>query len=331
MGVADPKAKAGIADPRHVCDLVNGGFFCGRQILDSAKMRKIPNTAVIVYGTESGGEMKKERTSDGMFQYDEQERFFVISLENQHDDSYIMPLRDMLITALLYDQQAAELRKEHKAKKELKSSTELLSGIMKEDRLSPVCCIVFYHGEEPWKGPTRLHELIEFPPGTEEMKKFCPDFEINLIDWNNVNPNHFKTGLRQLFELLPYAGSIKKLRSFMEENRERYNNISEECCDLVANFLGVKALEVIRRQEYRNDGGGYNMCRALEELERDARAEGKEAGIGDMLLLTSRMVEAGEADKIPLMLNDPALLQEMLIKYEVKAAAGRLAASAAYK
>lgn len=63
------------------------------------------------------------------------------------------------------------------------------------------------------------------------------------------------------------------------------------------------------------------MCTALEELVKDSREEGREEGWGQgkdmMLILTSRMVLAGEADKIPLMQRDPAVLQEMLDKYQV--------------
>lgn len=318
MGVTDPKGKAGIADPLHVCDLVNGGLLHGKQVLDPARMKRLPDTAAVVYRNGSGDEKKKERTSDGMFQYDEKERFILISLENQHDDSYIMPLRDMLITALLYDQQAVKIRKAHKKRKELKGSAEFLSGMTRGDRLSPVCCIVFYHGEKPWEGPTRLHELIEFPPGLEELKEFCPDFRINLIEWKSVNPNHFKTGLKQLFELLPYAGSKRKLYEYIRENEQCYSNLDDECCDLLSAFLGVKCLDVMKREQYQNDAGGYNMCTALEELVKDSREEGKEQGKDMMLILTSRMVLAGEADKIPLMQRDPAVLQEMLNKYQIE-------------
>lgn len=319
LGVADAKAKACITDPLHVCDLINGGFLGGKQVLEPAKMKKIPGTVAVLYRKGDGGEKKKERTSDGMFQYDEQERFLVISLENQHDGSYIMPIRDMLITALLYDQQVSEKRKEHRAKKELKNSVELLSGITRADRLAPVCCIVFYHGEEPWEGPTRLHELIGFPQGLEELRELCPDFRINLVDWKCVNPKHFKTGLRQLFELLPYAKDKEKLCDYVKKNQSGYSDLTEECCDLLEGFLGIKALDAVGRSKHRNDRGGYNMCTALEELVRDSKEEGREEGREEerktLLLLMSRMVLDGEADKIPLMGKDPAILQEMQEKY----------------
>lgn len=62
----------------------------------------------------------------------------------------------------LPEEQIAEKRKEHREKKEFKTGVEFLSGITRMDRLSPVCCIVFYHGEEPWKGPTRLHYSLRY-------------------------------------------------------------------------------------------------------------------------------------------------------------------------
>lgn len=57
------------------------------------------------------------------------------------------------------------------------------------------------------------------------------------------------------------------------------------------------------------------MCTALEELVRDSKEEGREEERKTLLRLMSRMVLAGEADKIPLMGKDPAILQEMQEKY----------------
>ncbi|MDO4333301.1 MAG: Rpn family recombination-promoting nuclease/putative transposase [Eubacteriales bacterium] len=278
MGVTDPKGKAIVADPIHVCDLVNGGLFRGKQVLDPAKMEKVPPTAAIIYQDGNGKEKKKERTADGLFRYDGREHFALISLENQHDSNYIMPLKDMLISALLYDQQVKEIKKERKEQGEWKDSAEFLSGIRREDKLSPVCCIVFYHGEKPWEGPTRLHDMIEFPKGLERLREFCPDFKINLIDWKHVNPNHFKTGLRQLFELMPYAGNKRKMREYIKENSTSFAELDDESCDLLETFLGIGCLDGVQRRDFQSEEGGHNMCTAIREWLMDSKMIGRNEG-----------------------------------------------------
>lgn len=130
-----------------------------------------------------------------------------------------------------------------------------------------------------------------------------------------MNPNHFKTGLRQLFELLPYSKNREKLCEYVKKNESRDSNLTEECCDLLGSFLGVKVLDALERNKCRNDKGGYNMCTALEELVRDSKEEGREEERKALLLLMSRMVLAGEADKIPLMEKNPAILKDMQEKY----------------
>lgn len=62
------------------------------------------------------------------------------------------------------------------------------------------------------------------------------------------------------------------------------------------------------------------MCTALEELVRDSKEEGREEERNALLVLMSRMVLAGEADKIPLMEKNPSILKEMQEKYGESAA-----------
>ena len=47
----------------------------------------------------------------------------------------------------------------HRKEKDFKPGGEFLSGLAKTDRLRPVICITFYHGEEPWDGPESLHGM----------------------------------------------------------------------------------------------------------------------------------------------------------------------------
>lgn len=57
----------------------------------------------------------------------------------------------------------------------------------------------------------------------------------------------------------------------------------------------------------------YDEKETMRWKERDAKAEGR----AETLLLTSLMVQDGEADKIPLLLSDEKFREEMLRKYGI--------------
>lgn len=119
--------------------------------------------------------------------------------------------------------------------------------------------------------------MLAFPENFEDMKQFCPDFKINLVHAWNVNPADFKTGLRKVFELLPYAASKKKLRAYIQEHEEAFDHLTGDDCDALEVFIGMDRLGITEREKFKNqEGGSYNMCTALREI----REEGREEGIG---------------------------------------------------
>ena len=64
-------------------------------------------------------------------------------------------------------------------------------------------------------------------------------------------------------------------------------------------------------EEYREDGIEIGMERGMAQ----GRAEGRTEERTYMLSLITKMIEAGEADKVKLLSEDPDLLEEMRRKY----------------
>lgn len=197
-----------------------------------------------------------------------------------------------------------------------------MSGVKTKDRFSPVLGIVFYYGEEPWNSAVRLHEMLKFPADFPDLKEFCPDFKINVIHAGNVDPKNFRTGLRQLFELLPYTADKKAMMDYVRENPSHFDNLDEEGCEMMAAFLGCSILEEEKRRAYRNQKGGYDMCTALEDLKQEGIDIGEERGIHRaseaILRLVNCMLGNEDAAKIPLLQSDLDLRQRMMEKYQVK-------------
>lgn len=72
---------------------------------------------------------------------------------------------------------------------------EYLSRFGKEDRIFPVITLIFYYDVKKWDGTVELYDMFRL---TDELKKeevlrkYIPNYRINLIDAANIEHIHGK-------------------------------------------------------------------------------------------------------------------------------------------
>ena len=132
------------------------------------------------------------------------------------------------------------LEKEHRKKKDLRSSEEFLSGIKEEDKLIPCITIVIYYGTRPWqtnfsmkdmfdvKDVEHLNEykmnLLEVHSDTHQYK----DKELDLVfsitrDILNANFNTIRNKYKQ-----GIPKQVALVIASMAKDEELYQQIKEE-------------------------------------------------------------------------------------------------------
>ncbi|MBR4586677.1 MAG: hypothetical protein IKO30_00010 [Lachnospiraceae bacterium] len=87
--------------------------------------------------------------------------------------------KNKLYDSMQYFVQVEELTNAHREKKDLGSGNEFVSGISRQDRITPVITLVIYWGPGNWDGGRSLHEM--FYTTDETMLKYAPNYELNLI------------------------------------------------------------------------------------------------------------------------------------------------------
>ncbi|MCA5962444.1 Rpn family recombination-promoting nuclease/putative transposase [Blautia sp. RD014234] len=108
----------------------------------------------------------------------------------------------------------------------------------REDRLLPVITIVFYYGEEQsWDGPLCLHDMLDIPPELEPWAACIQDYRVNLVCSGTVESSHFRTGLREVFELLPLLKDKEGMKKFLETRK------GSSCIWMQKRLAGVKVSE----------------------------------------------------------------------------------------
>lgn len=141
--------------------------------------------------------------------------------------------------------------------------------------------ICFYYGEQEWDASTSLFELLDVPEGKKWVYEYMSDYKLNLVHAGNVKPENFKTGLKQVFELLPFSADAANLQLYMEEHKEEFLNVTEETCELLLTFFDDRDMECLKEKEiFQNQqGGGYDMCTAFRQMKEEGIQIGEERGI----------------------------------------------------
>ncbi len=327
----DAPVKRQMQKPHIFCDFVNGVLFDGQQRLLPEMLTRLPEGTVLALEGQEGEAFCLERVRDVAFEAafpQENSMIFRVILgeENQSFVDYGMVIREMGYEAGGYGEQLKARRLKHRNDKDLKPGDEFLSGIQKEECFVPIVNFVFYYGEKPWDGKTRLFDLLKVPEEEAWIYNYISDYRINLVHAENVHPGNFRTGLRQVFELLPFSGSGSEMERYVMENSAEFSNVSAETFDLLSTFFNDREMGLINKERFRNkEGGGYNMCTAFREIREDGVNQGiqigKEQGIqiGEerVNLLIQHLIQDSRTDEIAKAVSDRAYQQELFLKYGI--------------
>lgn len=207
MGKRDIRTVDYFSDNRRFSDLINARFFQGEQVVKPENLREADKEL-----TYSGTQKGKKLERDNVMKWMGDTLLAIFVVEHQTEVDYHMVQRIMMAESMEYEKQWKEKQKQNKKEGTLKTNAEFISGMKKTDKFSPVITLVVYYGKEQYKGATSLHELIEWTGETEVLKKYVPDYYINIFDYHNQNSfEEYHTELKMLFEFMRYASEKEKV------------------------------------------------------------------------------------------------------------------------
>lgn len=203
--------------------------------------------------------------------------FVVIALEHQDQIHYSMPVRVMLEDAAGYDEQMRRIQKKNQRVKGLDKG-EFLGSFRKEDRLNAVFTIVLYYGEKTWDGAKDLYSLINFDEVPEMLKDLFNNYRLHVLEVRRFKDiDQFNTDLREVFGFIGFSADKTAVRNYVAENRDSFEQLSEDAYDVIAVMAHSKELEDVK-ERYREKGGKINMCEAIRGMIEDGRLEGRREG-----------------------------------------------------
>jgi hypothetical protein len=272
----DTSEKIFFADNANFAELFNKTLFVKHPISPDSLSDADTNISAVFRDESNVTGM--QRLQDVVKNMSDIANLFLLALENQSDINYQMPLRVLEGITLHLRSQVSRLNMERKSSSEKLSGAEYTSGFKKTDRIKPMIVLVVYYGEKPWDGPTRLSDMYE--NYDDAFSDYMIDFKMNFLDVRRMSDEQLNTFSGEVKGVLGFtkkSADKEELLKFVSDNNEVFSDLSQEAADMIT---AVTNMDDVRElfDNSRTEEGGYNMCKALEDLKRDCKAEGEAKG-----------------------------------------------------
>ena len=85
----------------------------------------------------------------------------------------------------------------------------------------------------------------------QTFKRLVADYHINLVKAEDLDENMFETGLHELIGFLKHRNDKQGLMHFIEQDKERIQNMDEATLDAVSVMLSIPAFITKGRTKWK--------------------------------------------------------------------------------
>jgi len=112
----------------------------------------------------------------------------------------------------------------------------------------------------------------------EELKPFVNNYKLNFYDYHTESDfSKFKTENRLLFEVLSHSGDRETIKKIFQQDADNYS-LDREAAAALLGIVGMK-MDLDKLKEEKDGKVEYKMCKAFEEITKEARDEGYKSGM----------------------------------------------------
>ena len=300
MSLQDTVTKQYVSDPKVFADAFNYLIYSGRQVIRPEQLTDLDATQfAIPYREEEEGKPEATQKYRDVLKTlavktDEHCTYLVLGIENQTNVHYAMPVRNMLYDAMQYEKQVRQLAAAHRKKHDAATSDEYLSGMNREDKITPVITLVINFGSKKWDGPISLHEMFSEQP--EHILRLIPDYQVLLIDpmsMADTDLGRLNSSLREVLSYIKYQHDQEQMQRLLQED-QRFSELERNAA-LVIQATTRTELNIKPNAEV------VDMCEAIQQMMNNSMQQGvqlgKKQGERNMQLHIARQMLAA---KLPL-------------------------------
>ena len=241
----DRAAKNFFSDPKIFSEFVNLSLFNGEERIKAEDLREIDPVNSTVFTKNKSLEVLVDNLYDSTVKESDENVYAIIGLESQAYSDKHMVIRAGIASLLIYDNQIANTKE--------------------GEKLKPVYIIVFNMLDRKWSNATDLRKLLS----KEAIKVFgyplvnAGYYVLDPHELKGEKINKISKPLKLVLNIIKNQRDKKELLSYIN-SEEAFKNLD---------YKTAKLLETIMKVDIPNDGG-YNMCKAIEDIKNDGKREG---------------------------------------------------------
>ena len=241
----DRAAKNFFSDPKIFSEFVNLSLFNGEERIKAEDLREIDPVNSTVFTKNKSLEVLVDNLYDSTVKESDENVYAIIGLESQAYSDKHMVIRAGIASLLIYDNQIATIKE--------------------GEKLKPVYIIVFNMLDRKWSNATDLRKLLS----KEAIKVFgyplvnAGYYVLDPHELKGEKLNKISKPLKLVLNIIKNQRDKKELLSYIN-SEEAFKNLD---------YRTAKLLETIMKVDIPNDGG-YNMCKAIEDIKNDGKLEG---------------------------------------------------------
>ena len=299
MSIQDTATKQYVSEAEVFADAFNYLIYDGEQVIKPEQLTDMDTTQYVIpyHEDEKGKPEAAQKYRDTLktlaVKTDDRYTYLVLGIENQSHVHYAMPVRNMLYDAMQLEKQVRDLASQHRKEGKNGTSEEYLSGMKKEDRLSPVITLVINFGGKKWDAPLSLREMYGEQP--EKVLPFIQDYRVFMIDPMEMGDNDFQklnSSLREVLAYIKYQRDKAQMEKLLNEDSKF--SCLETNAALVINAMTNAGIAIDPNKE------AVNMCEAIRQMvdegimlgEKRGEERGKKQGsMNEKLIIARRMLE----------------------------------------
>lgn len=164
----------------------------------------------------------------------------------------------------------------------------------------------------PWK-----KEMLNLSGCPEPLQKMIADYPINLFEIRNYpHLDRFQTDLQVVFGFLQNTNDKTQLVQYVHKHRDAFSHMKEDAYDLLCAMSNTKELKILSEQA-ESQGGECDMCKAIDDLIADSKAEGYKNAASKISALNQALMRDQRQEELFQSFSDLKLQRKLLEEYHL--------------
>ena len=170
-----------------------------------------------------------------------------------------------------------------------------------------------------------MDELTRVKDFPEELQKLFAEKPLLLFEvYHFKNIKWFRTDLQQVCGFLQRTNDKIALQKYVKEHEEVFSQLEEDTYDLLTVMSGIRAMKLIKK-DVENTEGGFNMCKAFDDMMKDSKREGEQRGLrmgvekgqNNTRKLYEKLISAGRMNDLMHVSTDDEYFQKLRVEFGI--------------